>query len=599
MGIAGDRTTAPIRRSAGLEARRRFGRIRTCMCAAAALVAAWQPFSAYAQNVPAPSQVAPPTITPPPSPGRISIPQVPAGTQIPEQAKKLVFKLLGFDIKGEFEEFAAQRQQLEAPLVGKSVTVAQIFEFADQLQQIYAKAGYPLVRIVLLPQELGDAARIRLNIIDGFVERLDVDTLPLQVQGRVATTLMPLLNKTHLKQAELERQLLIAGETPGLTLNATFAPGKEIGGSVLVLTGRYRPVSMSLYVDNAMPAVFGTGQGVLSASLNSTLGLGEQITVQAAGLPSHDYVAEMPTRRYLSGVFAIPIGINGWKFEAGGVDGVTTPHGDPFVATKGIYNEGYLKLAYEALKRRDYELTVNARLDAANQKIETLIVDPAVLLSSDRTRVLRTGIDGIWRLPQNGTSIFYGGNYSHGLDALGARTAAEAPPWMPLSRQGADAVFDKLDGHLEIDQALPQDFFVNFYAAGQDSFHRALLTSEQFDIDGSRYLSGFTAGALPGDTAWVVRGEFGRSFTAQLPYGGLVLLPYLFAATGERILIDPTVLEVGDLHATNYGGGVRFNMLPPSANMPTAYGFVEGSYRKASLTSLNGERIFAGMLLQY
>jgi hemolysin activation/secretion protein len=160
-------------------------------------------------------------------------------------------------------------------------------------------------------------------------------------------------------------------------------------------------------------------------------------------------------------------------------------------------------------------------------------------------------------------------------------------------------VFDKIDGHLEIDQALPHDFFLNFYAAGQDSFRRAMLTSEQFNIDGARYLSGFTAGALPGDTAWVVRGEFGHTFTAQLPYGGFVLMPYLFAATGERILEDPTVLELGDLHATNYGGGVRFNVLPPSNNLPTAYGFVEASRRTASLTSLNGERIFAGMLLQY
>jgi hypothetical protein len=86
----------------------------------------------------------------------------------------------------------------------------------------------------------------------------------------------------------------------------------------------------------------------------------------------------MPARRYLSGIFSIPLGVNGWRFEAGGTDGVTTPHGDPAAATKGIYNEGYVKLAYEALKRRDYELTVNARLDAANQKIDTLIVDPAV-----------------------------------------------------------------------------------------------------------------------------------------------------------------------------------------------------------------------------
>lgn len=596
MGIAGS-WTPPIRRSAGREQRKRSG-LLLCFALSATAIASL-PLSALAQGVPAPSQVAPPVIAPPAGVGRISIPQVPAGAQIPPAAKKLTFKLLGFDIKGEFEEFAARRKKLEAPLIGKTVTVAQIFEFADQLQQLYATAGYPLVRVVLLPQELAGAARIKLKIIDGFVERLDVDALPLQVQGRVATTLAPLLNKRHLTQAELERQLLIAGETPGLTLNATFAPGKEIGSSILVLTGRYRPVAMSLYMDNAMPQVFGTGQGVVSASANSLLGLGEQVTVQAAGLPSHDYVAEMPTRRYLSGIFSIPLGINGWKFEAGGVDGVTTPHGDPAAATKGIYNEGYLKLAYEALKRRDYELTVNARLDAANQKIETLIVDPAVLLSSDRLRVLRTGLDGIWRLHQTGTTIIYGGNYSHGLDALGARTAAEAPPWMPLSRQGADAVFDKIDAHLEIDQALPYDFFVNFYASGQDSFGRALLTSEQFNIDGSRMLSGFTAGALPGDTAWVTRGEFGHSFTTQSPYGGLVLMPYLFAATGERILEDPTVLEVGDVHATNYGAGVRFNIIPPSANLPSTYGFVEGSHRTTNLAGLSGERIFAGLLLQY
>src|ERR1700760_200798 len=207
MGIAESRTP-PVNRSAGLERRRRSRRVLCLALSAATLAIASLPSAALAQGVPAPSQVAPPVITPPPAAGRIAIPQVPAGAQIPPEAKKLTFRLLGFDIKGEFEEFAAKRHVLESPLVGKTVTVAQIFEFADQLQQIYAQAGYPLVRIVLLPQELNGAARIKINIIDGFVERLNVDALPLQVQGRVATVLARLLNKTHLTQAELERQLL-------------------------------------------------------------------------------------------------------------------------------------------------------------------------------------------------------------------------------------------------------------------------------------------------------------------------------------------------------------------------------------------------------
>jgi hemolysin activation/secretion protein len=310
-------------------------------------------------------------------------------------------------------------------------------------------------------------------------------------------------------------------------------------------------------------------------------------------------VDDMPIRRYLSGVLSIPLGINGWKFEAGATDGITTPHGDPTAASKGVYNEGYAKLSYEVLKRRDYELIVNGRFDAADQKIETLVLSPPVTLSSDRVRAVRTGLDGIWRLNQFGTRIVYGANYSRGLDVLGARTAADANPLLPLSRQGADATFDKIDGHLEIDQALPQDFFVNVYASGQDSFRRALLTSEQFSIDGARMLSGFTAGALPGDTAWVTRGEFGRSFTTQSSYGSLILMPYVFAATGERILEDPTALEIGDVHATNYGVGLRYNVILPSPDLPAMSGFVEASHRSTNLTAASGDRIFAGVLLQY
>jgi hypothetical protein len=83
------------------------------------------------------------------------------------------------------------------------------------------------------------------------------------------------------------------------------------------------------------------------------------------------------------------------------------------------------------------------------------------------------------------------------------------------------------------------------------------------------------SGSLPGDTAWIVRGEFGRSFTPQLPWGGVVLMPYIFEATGESILQDPTVPDIGSVHATDYGAGMRFNLTPPSDQMPGGYGFIE------------------------
>jgi hemolysin activation/secretion protein len=163
---------------------------------------------------PAPSQVTPPRLPTEPRPApqipSVSPPEAPA---FPPDAEKLSLVLIGFDIEGEFEEFVAIRRELAAPLIGKRVTVAQIFDFATKLQEAYVGAGYLLVRVVVVPQELGEKARVKLRVIDGFIERVDVSALPTAVRNRIAAVLEPLVQKHHLTQNELERRLLLAGDT--------------------------------------------------------------------------------------------------------------------------------------------------------------------------------------------------------------------------------------------------------------------------------------------------------------------------------------------------------------------------------------------------
>lgn len=570
------------------------------------VAAAWAvSAAAWAQSVPAPSQVLPPVIAPPPGGGRISLPQVPAGAQVPAQAKKLSFRLIGFSVDGEFDELKAARIEIEKPLVGRSVTVADVFEFANQLQQVYVRAGYPLARVVILPQEFEKSARIKLRVIDGFIERMELESIAPTVRDRVASVLAPLLRKTHLKQSELERQLLIAGEAPGLILNAVFASGKQVGGSVLVLAGRYRPVSVSVYTDNAMPTSLGTGQIVTSASFNGLLGAGEQLTVSAAGLPDKDFNSRYPTRRYLSATGLIPLGIDGWKLEIGGTNGKTTPRVNLDARSQGLLSQGRVKLSYDVIKLRDLELTLNGRFDATDEEVDSLLFTPQIPLHADRLRVLRAGFDGIWRLRETGTTFGFGSTFSRGIKAFGARTAADAAASdTPLSRVDADAVFNKWDGRFEVNQSLPYDFFASISAFGQTSFNHALLTSEQFSIDGAKMLSGFTSGALPGDTAWVVRGEIGHPFAFPTGNGGLTLTPYVFAAIGERIIMTVTAVEVRSIRATNMGTGLRFNLASLGDYMPEGYGFIEWSRRRTTDTdtlgsNLNGDRIFTGLLLRY
>jgi hemolysin activation/secretion protein len=555
---------------------------------------------ALAQSpAPAPSLVQPPTIATPPASTRITLPQIAAGSTVPDAAKKLTFILTGIDIEGEFDEIAIARKEAAATLLGKSVTVADLFGLADKLQQAYVRAGYPLVRIVILPQELDRHARVKLRVIDGYVEKFDTSTLSGTLATRVAAVLAPLLNKRRLTQNELERKLLIAGDTPGLVLNATFAAGSAVGGSVLVLSGRYRPVSASLYLDNGMPKSFGEWQAATYFSLNNLTGFGEQLSISIAGLPDNDFVTPYPTRRYLGANLAVPLGIDGWRFELGVTDGRTTPRVDAIFASQGIFRQGRAKLAYDVVKRRDTELSFNARFDLTEEQVSTLITTPATPLSLDRTRVPRVGLDGILRLRESGTTLTYTATYSHGINALGARSIADATPLLPLSRQGADAEFSKLDGRIDVMQTLPENLFLSAGLAGQTSFGRPMLTSEQFPIIGANMLSGFAAGTLAGDTGWVGRGEFGWS--TQLPFLAEphAIVPYVFAATGERRYEMPTILEIPVIRANNYGGGMRFQLAPQAPDAPSLSGFVELSERRASASSLDGWMVFAGGSLRY
>ena len=234
------------------------------------------------------------------------------------------------------------------------------------------------------------------------------------MRARVAAVLAPLLRKTRLKQSELERQLLIAGEAPGLILNATFVAGTEVGGSVLALSGRYRPVSASIYLDNAMPAAFGTGQVVTLIAENGLAGLGEQLLVSVAGDPEHDFFTNYPNRRYLSAIYGMPLGIDGWKLELFATDGRTTPYGPPAAATYGVFDQAHVKFVYEAIKKRDVELAFNAMFEPTDESLESIAFAPPVLINLDRVRPLRAGFDGIWRARTVGLTSVMAQRYRKG-----------------------------------------------------------------------------------------------------------------------------------------------------------------------------------------
>jgi hemolysin activation/secretion protein len=164
-----------------------------------------------------------------------------------------------------------------------------------------------------------------------------------------------------------------------------------------------------------------------------------------------------------------------------------------------------------------------------------------VPLSQDRLRILRFANDGNVITPW-GATLSGRATASFGIDGLGARSAADASPSLPLSRQGADAAFQKLDVNLSYSQPLLTHLALNVAARAQTAFGQALLSSEQIGIANTTGLSAFDAGSVVGDEGFVVRAELSSPWSVPLPNAALNLAaaPYLFGGLGEVSLNDPT-----------------------------------------------------------
>ena len=464
---------------------------------------------------------------------------------------------------------SGEESDLRKKFKGARVSGAAIFAAAQELEAAYAKAGYVLARVTLPPQKLVNGAVLKLVVVDGFIERIETKDVSNRVRQRIADLLGPLTGVHGLKLRELERRILLAGDTPGVVLRTTLTPGSTMGATVLVVDAKYQPVVGTLTTDNSLPVGLGRYQTGVGADFNGALGFGEQIYLRATGDPgagTDGFFSDNPRNRILAAGFIVPLGIDGLTFNVEGTQARTTPVAVDGVQSTDQFQRLSLRLRYPWTRSRDFNSATQLIFDAQDEK-NLLLASTTQPLSEDRLRVLRFANEADY-LASWGCAFSAALTASFGLDTLGARTAADASPLLPLSRQGAGATFSKLDGALGYSQGLAEHLTANVTARAQTSFGSPLEQAEQIGLAGPGSLSAFDAGAVEGDSGMVARGELVAPFA--LPTGGLpavfsqtmtgvgiVASPYVFGAIGEVFLEQPTALEEPHVRAASYGLGLR------------------------------------------
>ncbi len=548
--------------------------------------------TAFAQTA---GQITQPTYAPSvvrPVSGGIDLP-LGGGPEAPAGAEKLSVKISALQVEGSTNGLTSEIAAIEARLKGKRVTGAMLFAAARDLEAAYARAGHLLVRVTLPPQTVRDGMPLKLLVTDGYVEAIDTSALPEKIRERIGAILNPLIGKASVTKQDLERRLLLAGDTPGVVLKSTLKAGDRPGSTIIVVDGTYSPVTTSIATDNGLSDRLGTFATTFGLDVNNVFGLGEIVYARLSGYPGYNggnlFSSDPRNRQMVLGV-NVPLGLDGWWLNLEGVDSRTHPTSDLAYTMRDDFQRFSVRTGYNWLRSRDLNTTSILLFDIADENQKLALGTLTAPFTSDKLRVLRLTQSTDVFLPW-GATVSGNATASFGLDAFGARHGTMR---LPLSRAGAEPDFAKLDVSGRYNQSFVQgQLALSVAAKAQTSFGDALPASEQFGLGGFDWLSAFDSGTLQGDAGAAIRTEL--AFPAVLPaiaitptIGGSAA-PYVFAAAGIAKLERPTAVEKGVSRAASFGAGLRFNV---SENGGTGGASLALEYAHGEATSIGSENRF-------
>lgn len=310
-----------------------------------------------------------------------------------------------------------------APDMGRSITVARLFDILTAIQKLYHDSGYTLSKVSLPQQDIA-SGNVVFEVIEGYVAAVDIDPnlrpSPLLEAFRREVLVMQPLNVV-----QLERLLLLLNDRPGLSVSSILSPleGSEDGIS-------YPPgaVRLTLQKNDQKPSSLGyleiNNQGsnfTGPVQMTGVLMLDERLP-NYSDLVLYYTQSASPQEMSQGGLeYNLPLGgLSGTvaSFRAGRT--VTEP-GDTLdiLDVKGssvFYGVG---ISYPLIRQRDQSLYVGADFDYKNSYTDLL----QEALFRDRIRTVSWDIGYSFSDRFNGLNIC-GVKMVKGINILGARTGS-------------------------------------------------------------------------------------------------------------------------------------------------------------------------------
>jgi len=536
---------------------RRLCAARAARTLSIAAVVAWLSLggTAWSQLLPAPiqpgriEQPLQPQPTVPPTGGAPGTPTIPGGGEAPAGAENMHFVLRGLQVSGISVYPAGTFDSFYSGLVGKDVTLAQVYSVAQQITARYRKDGYILSQAVLPAQQIANGV-VQIRVVEGFIDKVIVkdeitgstggDRGVLDGMAQKITTVRPLT------AAALERYMLLINDLPGVQARSFLSPSAATPGAAdLTIVLNDKKYDGFASFDNLGSRFVGPLEFSVAGNLDNAIGIYERTGLRYAG------TFDFKELKYIEASHQEQIGTEGTHLDFTYFRSESQPnsvlHGAN-AQVDSLNNSGMLVLTHPVIRSRAENLNLRARIDIDNIDVTT----GNFVSTTDRLRVLR--LSGAYNVVDTAVGPpavnLFSFEVSQGLPVF---DASNKDP--KSSNLRAPSTFTKATLEIQRQQSIVDNWSILVAGEGQYAFND-LLSEEKIGLGGPLYGRGYDPSQIIGDE--------GLAGKVELQYGQTLGLDwfrdyqaYAFFDAGYVHDLHKFVKQSNHLMTT--GVGVRSN----------------------------------------
>lgn len=445
---------------------------------------------------------------------------------------------------------AEELARLYEDLVGRQVTLANVYEIAQRITAKYGNDGYVLTRAVVPPQELNPrGAVVRIQIVEGYVSRVEWPSTLSRYVDFFSYYTSKITHDRPTNVRTLERYLLLAGDLPGLKFKNSLKPSPDQqGAATLVVEVEEKPIDALGRFDNRGTKARGPLEYLGSATVNNALRMHESFTLNYAG------TSQMSELHYLAGSYRQVLSPEGLAAFVNASTGYGRPGINELQVLDYKTRSNYLDagLTYPLIRQREKNLAFSALWFMTHDQSDIL----ATVNSLDRLRGVRFRVETDFADPINGINqiTFV---LSHGFE--GAGSTLNGNPF--ASRANGRVDFTKAEWTISRVQPLPMNFSLLTALYAQYAVN-PLLASELCGYGGRYFGRAYDPSDLVADSCLEMLGEVRYDVPHAIKELTQTQL-YAFADAGFLHNIAPVKGTPQDVDAASVGGGVRLGWQSP------------------------------------